>query len=137
MKASINVEFTDDELRKYAEDVGRRWILRFMHEATRHMKEVPPEVLRVVGQTFASAVAEAKPQTGPIPSAEQTDAEFNTANRRCMRVPVSLLYWEEGWLCHECSTYNGLLHMACRTCLHVRCDVVIPPPPHPSSPSVQ
>lgn len=30
---------------------------------------------------------------------------------------------EEGWVCHECGSYNVSARTACRNCDHTRCDL--------------
>jgi hypothetical protein len=139
MKTSINVEFTDEELRKYATDVFRRVGLNFIHDTIRHLAglKINPDVM----STFVSAVATvltSSKQTGdPGPKAETpSPAEHNYSRPdRCSHVKASP-FSDEGWWCCKCSTLNNDTRGLCRACGHERCDAVTPPT-NPADPSVQ
>ena len=143
MKVAINVEFTDDELRKYAEDVGRRWTMCFFQEAfkTGQRLKLNPNALSAIGLALASALSasgvktHSAPRPDPGPTAD-TPIPYAPTPSRCERVEVSP-FNEEGWMCHPCGFYNGVQRAVCRHCDHERCDIVVPPPPHQDDPSVQ
>jgi hypothetical protein len=131
VKATINIEFTDDELKKHAEDVGRRWVVNFFQEAFKTGKrlKIPPGFV----ESLASALTGSKPQADPGPVAGAPPPL-----ERCMRLEETELN-DENWLCCHCSAMNGVHRAACRLCNHGRCDVIVPPPPAPrqTDPSVQ
>jgi hypothetical protein len=143
VKVTINAEFTDDELKKHAADVGRRWIVKIFEEALKTGKrlKIPPGALEGIGEALASALG-AKPGPGPVPppgfvaipvdqvpfSPPSPGPDFAAADDRCMRMAAGLEL-DEGWVCCHCDIHNGLHRPACRRCGHGRCDIVIPPPP--------
>ena len=137
MKATINLEFTDDELLKYAEDVGRRWAVNFFAEAFKAGKrlKIPPGFLETLASAFTSGVGIGE-KGPPDPPSPPGAPDFSAADNHCLRIE-SCPSLEEGWLCCFCSTYNTVQRAACRACGHGRCDVVVPPPPNQSDPSVQ
>lgn len=147
MKASINVEFTDEELIKYASDAGRRVGLTFIHDVIGHLGAVkaPPGFMDTIGQVLASALSkDQQVDPGPTAVAHGSDEEHELPLKRCVRitseVPAGHLplnpNLDEGWLCCGCRTYNGVHRVACRCCTHERCDVVVPPPPSPPPPPI-
>ena len=140
MKAAINLEFTDDELRKYAEDVGRRWAMNFFTEAFKTGKrlKMSPGVLSELGQALASALSASGAKAVQIPPPPPSVAEVERTLTQCERVEACE-HIDEGWICHRCDTYNGVHRPTCRLCSHERCDLVVPPPPshRHTDPSVQ
>lgn len=152
MRATINVEFTDDELRKYAEDVGRRWAMNFFQEMFKTGKrlKIPPGFVQELVGAFKTGAAEvSKPQDNPGPTAGVSPPPTHEASslhdahvslyERCIRVAAAT-DTDEGWHCCYCGSVNGVHRMACRFCRHARCDIVVPPPPsppRPTDPSVQ
>jgi len=152
MRATINVEFTDDELRKYAEDVGRRWAMNFFQEMFKTGKrlKIPPGLVQELVGAFKTGAAEvSKPQDNPGPTAGVSPPPTHEASslhdarvplyERCIRVAAAT-DTDEGWYCCHCGSVNGVHRMACRFCRHTRCDIVVPPPPsppRPTDPSVQ
>jgi len=143
MKATINVEFTDDELRKYAEDVARRIGLNVIHDVIGHLgavKHVAPGTFEAVEQALVSAIATGTKtgQPGPMPSASEPAPFEPPALDRCLRIEANQNS-DESWICCKCDALNGVHRAACRLCGHGRCDVVVPPPPSPreTDPSVQ
>ena len=129
MKASINVEFTDEELVKYAADAGRRVGLSFIHDVMRHIKGIPPGFVESLVQTFSQAAEGTKAKIDPEPTGGPVPPEPG-----CRRV-IANQWNEEGWWCCGCMTYNNLLRATCRACGHGRCDIVVPPPPAPNEDS--
>ncbi len=112
MKVSINVEFTDDELVKHAENVGRRIVLSAIHDVIKHLpalKEIPPGVVSgfVQGAMDALHPRKAEEPQGRI------DATFG----------------DETPLPSRCERIASVQRSLCRNCDHERCDVVIPPAP--------
>jgi len=145
VKVSLNVEFTDDELRKYAEDIGRRWTVGFFREAfkTGQRLKINPNALSEIGLAIASALnasgvkTDSVPRPDPGPTADEPIPYVPMTRReRCERLEASQ-FIEEGWVCHLCDTYNGAQRSVCRHCDHERCDIVVPSPPHQDDPSVQ
>jgi len=65
MRFSIQVELTDDEVLKYAEDVGRRWTLNAIHDTLRHLRGIDPNLFRIAGEIFAAAVVGSTPPSAP------------------------------------------------------------------------
>jgi len=134
MKATINVEFTDDELRKYAEDVARRVGVNFIRDTVKTLSraKISPNLGSVLEQALTGALG-SKPQTDPGPT-----AGASPSLDRCLRIEANQNS-DESWICCECDALNGVHRAACRLCGHGRCDIVIPPPPspHETDPSVQ
>ena len=143
MKATINLEFTDEELRKYAVDVGRRVSLNFIHDSIAHLAAlkippIPPGFGAVISQALASAFngAGKEQQTtpeypkGPVPSSP-------VDLKSCLSINSDEdPHRDDGWFCCRCSIFNGVQRATCRNCAHDRCDVVVtPPPPAASTPS--
>lgn len=134
MKATINVEFTDDELKKHAADVARRVGLNFIRDVIRHLAamKIPPGFLDGIGQAIKVGLAsgskpevDSGPIAGPSPSAPAID--------RCR--PIGGTDSSDAlWVCCRCGFLNGDPRVACRKCGHDRCDVVVPPPPPPPPP---
>jgi len=140
MRVSVNVEFTEDELRKYAEDVGRRWVVNAIHEVITHLPalKLDPSIALVLGQQFVSAFGQKsssqrpRPQTDPGPTA----TGFSDAPHieRCKRLGESVSE-DGGWICCRCGQYNGAHRVACRNCQHDVCDIIVTPPPADPEPS--
>jgi hypothetical protein len=160
MKASISVEFTDDELRKHAEGVATHMLLRFIREAT---NQFGPGLITMMFQQAiemgarAGQVKYAKRRVAP--EADRAPADRAPADRAggpyvrtaerasrqdeesgmmtaCLHVAESAAH-EEGWGCCSCGCYNSAQRAACRGCNHTRCDrnPQPNPPPPSSSPS--
>lgn len=131
MKASINVEFTDEDLRKYAEDVGRRWLAVGVREIMR--MKVPPDLAVQIAQQVMAAVMQGAGRPPGAPGMEAgggvgvSDEPPNAT--KCERVGSDDPHLEEGWICHRCRGYNGMQREACRNCAHERCDIIVTPPP--------
>ena len=131
MKATINVEFTDDELRKYGEDVARRVGLNFIRDTVKAVQKVKfsPGLGTVLEQVLSGAISSKLPaDPGPTASPPDVPHASNEKFERCQRVEESP-YNEESWICCECVAMNWASRNACRICGHKRCDVVVPPPP--------
>jgi hypothetical protein len=141
VKVTINAEFTDDELKKHAADVGRRWAMSFFGEAYKTGKrlKIPPGALAGIREALANAFGKKSQDDGPIawspsdplpkdPNVSVPD--FAAEDDRCLRIESSSIN-EEGWACCHCPASNGVQRAACRVCGHVRCDIVVPPPPPP------
>lgn len=135
MKATITVEFTDEELEKYAVRVARRAGLNFIHDSISHLgalkiPPIPPGIGDMIGQALSSVLTP-KQEAPPVPVG--IDAEFEPRTK-CERI-VGDAHIDEGWVCHNCNVYNGVQRDKCRNCNHERCDVVVPPSPPPADPS--
>ncbi len=150
-RASINLEFEDGELRKFVEDGLRRWTLNTIHDLLKHLRDpylsqLIQQALHMgmaagtrVGRRRPPQYEEGSPphqrpdgdgwvqgrspSPGPGMVEEILRGPPGAAGRakRCMPVEANL-YQEEGWGCHECSTYNGVQRSVCRQCGHERCD---------------
>lgn len=156
MKASISVEFTDDELRKHAEAIATKLLLRFIREAT---NQFGPSMITTMFQQAvemgarAGQVKQAKRRVAPEadrapPQADRTGGPYRTSERAsrqdeesgtmtaCLHVAESAAH-EEGWGCCSCGCYNSVQRAECRSCNHSRCDSsdLPPQPPPPPSPS--
>jgi hypothetical protein len=133
MRATINVEFTDDELRKFAEDVARRVGLNFIHDVMGHLRgaKINPDIVAMAAQAFAAAVSNsfAKKETPSDPA----DPKVYPPRIVCERIAADA-HIEEGWACCSCSVYNEVHRHTCRNCGHVRCDPIVTPPPAPNEP---
>lgn len=119
MRVAVNLEFTDEELRKYAEDVGRRWILNFIHEGVAHLSGIKfhPSWAAAVQHALATLL-------GPLPTAATASPTANAEPAH----PFDRCVWlspgdvsDEGWVCHECDTLNGAHRAICRGCDHLGC----------------
>lgn len=137
MRVAVNIEFTDEELKKHAEDVGRRWAVNTINDVFKAAQrfKFDPSIVAALKDAAANAFGGAK-ESDPGPRATtRIDAEFEPPTK-CERVHASADV-EEGWACHRCGVYNALHRAACRNCAHDRCDVVVPPPTTsvPSDPS--
>lgn len=133
MHASINLEFTEDDLVKFAEDVGRRLTLNAIHEGVRHLNELKmdPKLVGQIALVAAQAFLKGSQAEPKVEVAfERPAPEEPTASRlqRCVRIEATQ-HFDEGWYCHVCMSSNGLHRPACRQCGHERCDVVVTPPP--------
>ncbi len=135
MKATINVEFTDEELEKYAVRAARRAGLNFIHDSIAHLgalkiPPIPPGFGDMIMQALMSTLAPKE----KVPSG-RIDAEFEPRTKCELFVGNSDI--DEGWICHICNGYNGVQRLECRNCKHKRCDGVVPPPPQttPADPS--
>jgi hypothetical protein len=152
MKASVSVEFTDDELRKHAEAVFMGLLLRFVRESTARFG--PGLIYTMFQQAFEMGVHDGQtqrptaPRNGPVagggPAARTgpfhvrrdvgpAEGASGAPMTVCLRIEEGA-HIEEGWCCHLCGGYNGVQRQACRNCKHERCDVIIPPAPEPSPP---
>jgi hypothetical protein len=148
MRVTVNIDFTGEELRTYAEDIGRRWVLTLIHEVMTHLGalKLDPSFLSVFQQAVSmgmdaamkSSRVAAPPrshvqhaQTGPIPRGPwRTPPAASTAEPITCCFPIDdSHYLEKGWGCHVCATYNGLQRPACRNCGHLRCDLQRPHSP--------
>ena len=168
MKGSINLDFKDEDLRKFVADAARRWTLNTIQDVIRHVLNDPSvsqvfmEGVRTViagyrsassgsytqndvrqrrasqhqrgagfdvGEFFSGWPPHQRPnETSPPPP--PGDVRQGDKLKRCMPVEANL-YQEEGWGCHECSTYNSVHRSVCRQCGHERCDDAAPSPPSP------
>ena len=128
MKVTINAEFTDDELKKHAADVGRKVGLDFIRDLVKTLSrlKISPGIGAVLEQALSGALG--SKSGGPVPPPSMPD--FAAADDRCLRIEPSPIS-DEGWSCCHCTTYNGIHRPACRQCGHGRCDVIVPPPPPP------
>lgn len=129
MRASVNVEFTDDELVRFAEDVGRR----LLFGALRGVRLDPSAVRRLLealshGVSVGVSMRDSSPYPPPAP--DDGDSFYRTAppggprptSRPGVCAPVDAnTYQEEGWMCHVCGTYNIKHREVCRQCDHERC----------------
>jgi len=141
MRATINVEFTDEELRNYLEDAGRRWAVNTVHQVIKGLSTLKfdPNTMTEFARSIAGAFGSKGPQADPGPTAGAPTHGFKDVGvPPCARVEQNVDNDEE-WGCHVCGVINGLHRSACRRCGHERCDVVAPPPPPPPpiDPSVQ
>ncbi len=159
-RASINLEFTDDDLRKFIEDGLRRWTLNTIHDLLKHIRDphLSDLIKQAIHMGMSAGVRVGRQHEGEAPPHQRPFdvGEIFTGDRhgsphdvrrgppygvppgelkRCMPVEANP-YQEEGWMCHECSTYNGMQRSVCRQCDHERCDDVVPPPPSPGGGNV-
>lgn len=135
MKFAINVEFTDEELRKYAEDVGRRLAVNTIHEVITHLPAIrlDPSVASTMAHAFMDVFSKkAQPPAGPQQKSDPgpiatgvPDAHFLS---RCRGLGESVTE-DSGWVCCRCGHYNGEVRPSCRSCKHDRCDIIVTPPP--------
>jgi hypothetical protein len=158
MRATVSVEFTDEELRKHTENLALKMLTRFFQGV-----KVDPDVMsslfhQAVEAGMRSARAKASldprayppprpqpyapprpypaPRTQAYPPDDFTDpipmrsSRDGAALSQCLRIEEGP-YIEEGWCCHLCGIYNGVRRAACRKCKHERCDIVVTPPPSP------
>lgn len=120
MHISLNLEFTDEEAKKYVEDIGRRWTLNFIHDVMSHIGgiKLDPALSSLLAQ-----VARGAADAFGVSPVEQprSRAYASTEEGRCSRMEASQ-FSEEGWLCHLCSHFNAGHRAVCRNCTHLRCD---------------
>ena len=137
MRVAVNLEFTDEELRKYVADVGRRVVLDAIHEGIVHINalKLDPSVSNMLAHAVQRAFT--KEEEPKAPAAEQRpieaqvvtpDAAVPPPPDKCVPMPADARM-DETWFCHCCGTCNGTQRVACRRCDHERCDVIITPPP--------
>ena len=55
MKGSINLDFKDEDLRKFVGDIARRWTLNTIQDVIKHVRD--PSVAQLLTQLFQTAVA--------------------------------------------------------------------------------
>lgn len=129
MKATINVEFTDDELKKHAADVARRVGLNFIHDVIRHLAamKIPPGFLDGIEQAIKVGIS-----SGSTPEVDSGPTVAPPATDRCQHIGGTDSS-DAFWVCCRCGLLNGDPRVACRKCGHDCCDVIVPPPPPPST----
>ncbi len=83
----------------------------------------------VAGMPFGDMMEQflRRPQEG-TPSPREGGLKY------CMPIEANP-YQEKGWMCHECSIYNGAQRSVCRECEHERCDEAKRPPDDDGIPS--
>lgn len=54
-RASINLEFKNDELRKFVEDAARRWTLNTIHDLLKHLRD--PEMVQLIREALSRGMA--------------------------------------------------------------------------------
>jgi hypothetical protein len=160
MRATVNVEFTSEELAEFVEDQGRRLVVDFLGSLFHHLNHhLDPQTVEVLKAAVAQGVQMATsmgrsggghrvpggppppaPGSGPVglsPGygyAGPAPTRESPVVENCFRIEATRQL-EEGWGCCRCSTYNGLQREHCRHCGHPRCGpVVTPAPEHPEVP---
>lgn len=132
MRTAINIEFTDDEIRKLIEDSARRVGLDFIHSLVGHINCMHPDPSLVAGlaQAVSDAIGAIGKRAAPPIQQQPGAARPVVANTMppCARLEPNALQ-DEGWYCCRCARFNGLHRAACRICGHDRCDIVVPPAP--------
>ena len=125
MRVAINIEFTDEEIKKHAEDVARRVGVNFIHDAIKHARgfKTPPGFLESLVQAVAGARGEKPSGSTSVP-----ESPLN----KCAHTEQTRTH-DEFWLCCQCGTDNIPFRPTCRHCGHERCDDVGPHAPHPPS----
>jgi len=104
VKVAINIEFTDEELVKHAEDVGRRVGLNLIRDAIRHLGvlKINPDLAASVAGAVAGVAAKARgaqPPASDLPS--EPPPPSSTSLEKCVGMP-STEDMDEGRLrCHE------------------------------------
>jgi hypothetical protein len=104
MKFSVNVEFTDDELLKHAEDIGRRMTLNLVHQIMGHVRgfKIDPGVVDAVSQAIAAGmgvkVPEPEPEpepvsSGPIPPGHVSVHHFSDQDDLLSKYDVMVRLW--------------------------------------------
>lgn len=134
MKTSINIEFTDDEILKFAENGVRRLVVNVVRDFVADAR-INPDMVMMVLQAVGAHVNRKERQASPEHAEETVDPEVIPSGRehdvdglsRCASVGASL-HLEEGWICHVCGAYNVVARKACRGCQHERCDPAPEPP---------
>lgn len=156
MKTAINIEFTSEELEKYAQNVARRVITVYFKEAGKFLdKSLTPEVGAMIAQALGTIVGAVASKNAskramseePMPfdasfEAEEKEREtpadggpktphMEAPGKKCVRCEPedTATMFDEGWFCCKCSVYNGIDKQLCRNCNHERCDVIKTPPP--------
>lgn len=138
MRVNFNVEFTDEELRKYAADTARRVIATTLNDTVSAINKLKlgPQHSQVLASALgavAGAIMEKSDKASSKTSRAPDIGPFAFAGpgNECTRVESAPdnLGLDEGWACCRCSVYNGIQRSTCRNCKHARCDVRVPPPP--------
>jgi len=115
MDVTVNLKFTDEELRNYASDVGRRWITHAIHAVVVHAPAMKPPA------GFMEMILQAlTPNPAGDAKAPDIDAEYDPP-KKCVHVQADA-NTDEAWMCHECGAFNNENRSICRRCDHVRCD---------------
>jgi hypothetical protein len=110
VKATINIEFTDDELRKYGADVGRRVGLDLLKDLFKSGRRLGknPGVTAAIRDALTNILS-------------PSDAEYVQHAPRTECEPIEGPGLEPGWVCCSCSVYNSLQCVQCKQCAHARC----------------
>lgn len=140
MRATVNVEFTSEELTRFVEQWANKAIVTALSSALGSVsRSVSPSMLNTLRDAFVQAavglgaVPRGAPDSPPPAPPVGPGADGEVPWVHC--IPVESPHVEPGWGCHLCRTYNGLQRSECRNCGHTRCAPSAPPrDPIPASP---
>ena len=132
MKATINLEFTDQELVGFVERWANKLVVNALGDLGKQIGPLVPLFREAFMRTVAAETARGPAPSpspfptegGPAPTCDGCEEELRT---HC--APVSAPNVMPGWACHECRAYNGLQRTQCKACGHTRCGPAFPQPP--------
>lgn len=118
---SVNMDFTTEDLTKFCEDQGRRFIVNglssLFHFANCHFD---PEVVKTIVGVAQSAFQNGLRRQGIGDQPSHPQAGGCTGGPVCFTLEETPLH-DASWVCHECGTHNGQHRGQCRKCGHDRC----------------
>ncbi len=156
MKAGINLEFTDDEIKRIGYELLARGSMTVMSHLGRYFTTLDPRVAASLQGLFVQMQAAAlspqvqrapmppgwappppwvRPAPAPGPYAPPPEAarvtrmpDTSPVHDKCFAIEETR-HMEAGFGCCKRATYNNVSRTACRHCGHARCDAIITPPP--------
>ena len=118
MKATINVEFTDQELTGLVERWANKVVVGALGDLANQVGPLIPAIRDAVMRavTGQAAAAPASGVRNGEPLCNDCEEGLKT---HC--VAFESPYTGPGWACHECRSCNGLQRAQCKRCGHARC----------------
>ncbi len=123
MRATINLEFTQEELVKAAQDIGQKLILTTIRDAAKIFKKDPSFVSAIFQSVMSSVqagVKAAQPEPPIEPEVAYEPPDAGQPFGKCIRFEATKQR-DDTWGCHQCGGVNGAHRERCRRCGHVCC----------------
>lgn len=127
MKATINLEFTDQELIGLVERWANKVVVGALGDLSRQVEPLMPLIRDIVMR----AVAGQPVQGAPVPGTPSAQPPFASCEEELLAhcTPIEGVGALPGWECHKCRTPNGTRRMQCKRCGHDRCGPHFAPRP--------
>jgi hypothetical protein len=124
MKATINLEFTDEELTRFAERWANKLVINALNSAIGDLGDLAKQagpLIPIIMSAVTNAVAgRAGAQPAPRddePICDDCEEQLKTECVAIKNKSGSKL----GWVCHQCRWQNGMHAAQCSGCSHKRC----------------